>query len=162
MSSHSQQESSQQLNTGEQLLFILAEHRLCLPISAVSEVLSSTSLRPVPFAAPHIAGLVSVRSLAWPVIDLHNLLFCRAPINFDPTGCAYIALAEQQIVLAVDKVLGIEPLEPQECSPGNTALSITSELDFKSHEDLVFRQVSVDGLLSALTQAVDQTTDFTS
>ena len=148
--------SKEQTANQEQLLFTLAENALCLPIADVQEILSSQKLRSVPFAPPWLVGLVNVRSNAWPVINLYRLLSGNAQDSPDSSNddskspqTAYIALSQQQLVLAVDSVQGIKTLhESTEATLLSNALNAVCTSVFKNDEDQAFNQLSVAALFA--------------
>jgi chemotaxis signal transduction protein len=142
--------SNEQTANQEQLLFTIAEHAICIPISDVQEILSTQKLRSVPFAPSWLIGLINVRSEAWPVVDLHHLALPNSEVTPSGARAAFIALTRQQIVLAVDAVQEIKSLHASHGEKTANKLNDLYGTTFKDEEDKDFQQLSVEALLAQL------------
>ncbi|PNX53062.1 MAG: hypothetical protein BV458_06455 [Thermoplasmata archaeon M9B2D] len=55
-----------------------AEKRMSIPISAVKEITDAAAIMPLPGSPPHIRGLIQLRGVVIPVVDLSRLFGTRS------------------------------------------------------------------------------------
>lgn len=93
--------------------------RLCaLPLGPVRETMRALPLEAVPGMPPCLSGLAVIRGAPVPVLDLGRLLGGPAGAAESTGGTRYITLelAQRQVALAVDAVLGVRALDDVACA----------------------------------------------
>lgn len=102
----------------EVLKFKIPGMRLCAPLGNIIKVLPLMELQPVPAAPRYLRGLMNLHGRSIPVIDLAARLGYGGYIQF--TLETPILLCEHdglQTGLIVDKVIGVEMLDPDAWQP---------------------------------------------
>lgn len=88
--------------------------RLCaLPLGPVRETMRALPLEAVPGMPPFLSGLAVIRGAPVPVLDLARLLGTPAAAAGTLSEARYVTLelAQRQVALAVDAVLGVRALD---------------------------------------------------
>ncbi|KLU60400.1 chemotaxis protein CheW [Peptococcaceae bacterium CEB3] len=99
------------------VVFAVGQEEYGLPIEAVHEITRLGEVRPVPEAPPFVLGLINLRGMALPVIDLRVRFGLPVPEAADPgraSGNALVLVAEiagDPVGLAVDEVVEVTVLE---------------------------------------------------
>ena len=96
------------------IVFELSEHRYALPLSDVREVLAIPTIVPLPKAPPIVEGVVNIRGVVVPVMDIRALFRLPAQLPH-PADHLLVARAGARLVaLRVDRVLGLELMDPHD------------------------------------------------
>lgn len=92
------------------VFFTAASQTYALPAACVVQVLRMAAPTPVPGTPPHVRGVLNVRGLLVPVVDVRVKL--GAPPAPPRPGDHLIVAAEgnRRVALAVDRVLGVREL----------------------------------------------------
>lgn len=129
-----------------------------IDIMRIKEVIQAAPypIRPVPHAPPVIEGVITLRGVVIPVIDLRKRFGAGIDEELKPLNKLIIVSVKGRIVgLKVDKVLGELRVESDEVRPAPSMLSATSAgegEDFfsgvcKIDDDVVF-VVNLEGLIA--------------
>lgn len=99
------------------VVFRIDAQRCALELQGVERVLPMVLVSPLPGAPDVVAGVVSLHGLLLPVLDLGGR-FGLAPRAWDPSGRLLVARAPRRLVaVAVDEVLGVEPVDVGAVAP---------------------------------------------
>ncbi len=129
-----------------------------IDIMRIKEVIQAAPypIRPVPHAPPVIEGVITLRGVVIPVIDLRKRFGAAIDEELRPLNKLIIVSVKGRIVgLKVDKVLGELRVESDEVRPAPSMLSATSAGDgedffsgvCKIDDDVVF-VVNLEGLIA--------------
>ena len=84
------------------LVFGIAGEAFALPVATIHEVIDPLPVTPVPNAPPHAPGLINVRGIVTPVIDVRLRL--RIPPGRAPAGAGRIIVLELPVDGATTRV----------------------------------------------------------
>jgi chemotaxis signal transduction protein len=101
------------------LTFLLGDAVYGLDLVRLREIIKTRAPTEVPRTPPFIAGIISVRGLVIPVIDLRVRLSLPAR-NRDALRCLVVARGEDRFGLLVDQVLQVVSLAPSEIEANPT------------------------------------------
>ena len=110
------------------IVFELNEHRYALPLTDVREVLAIPTIVPLPKAPSIVEGVVNIRGVVVPVMDIRTRfrLPTRPP---HPADHLLVARAGARLVaLRVDRVLGLELMDPHDTQDAATITARTEYL----------------------------------
>ncbi len=100
--------------TREVLVFILGAEEFGVDILKVQEIRGFEKVTPIPAAPPYLKGIVNLRGVIVPVIDL-RLKFAMAEARYDATTVMIVLrLAGRVIGIVVDAVSDVVRLAPSE------------------------------------------------
>lgn len=89
----------------EFLAFQMAEESYALPLSTIREILKTPPITPVPRAAHHVLGILSVRGRITTVVDLRRRLSLDESVSDKHTRVLLVDAGESEIMgLLVDRV----------------------------------------------------------
>lgn len=101
--------------------FVPSGHEFALPALGIREVISPPPDRitPIPNASPLLLGVLNLRGRVIWVADIGQFLGEATPLNTDRAEIPVIAIEEQEIMvgLAVDRVVGMDWLVPEQMQP---------------------------------------------
>ncbi|MDO5528118.1 MAG: chemotaxis protein CheW [Paracoccus sp. (in: a-proteobacteria)] len=101
----------------ELLSFRLGEQEYCVDIMSVREIRGWTKATPLPFAPPHVRGVINLRGTVLPVVDL-SVRLGMAPISGEERNVIVVVSVEGQMAgLLVDAVSDIVSLRREEMQP---------------------------------------------
>lgn len=103
------------------LTFYLKDELFCLPIESIKEIIGSTKLTPVPMVPDFIKGIINLRGLVVPVIDL-SIRFGWAATEVSKRSCTVILELEHEeqkleIGIAIDSVNEVIELKQKDIGP---------------------------------------------
>jgi chemotaxis signal transduction protein len=101
------------------LTFLLADAVYGLDLVRLREIMKTRAPTEVPRTPPFIAGIISVRGMVIPVLDLRVRLSLPAR-NRDALRCLVVARGEDRFGLLVDQVLQVVTLAPSEIEANPT------------------------------------------
>jgi purine-binding chemotaxis protein CheW len=101
---------------GSWATFRLAHELFAVATENVHEVLTSQPLTPVPLAAPHVAGLLHLRGLVMPAIDLRRRLRLP-PATHGRNNIVVLKTADGFVGAIVDAVGDVLEIEADAWSP---------------------------------------------
>jgi purine-binding chemotaxis protein CheW len=105
------------------VVFCLGDTEYALPVDVVLQMESFSGATAVPGAPPYVAGIVSVRGLVVPVIDL-RIRFGLPPAALTPdTRIIVTCSQDRKVALLVDKAREVLKLNEQEHQPAAGAIS---------------------------------------
>ncbi len=126
-------------------VFELGSMPLALRIDALREVLPATDIRPMPCVSPHVAGVLDMRGVPLPVLDLGRLF--ERPGETAPAVVVVVAHAGKLLGLLADRVLDVCHVPPE------TLSAMASETGRPSLASAAFPAPGCDGLVSVLSPA---------
>ena len=98
--------------SGSRTLIVGVQTRLCaLPLVHVMETMRPLPIEPIAGAPPFVLGVSIVRGVPTPVVDLAIVLGARGGV---PGRFVTIRLANRQVALSVDAILGIRDLDDEQ------------------------------------------------
>jgi purine-binding chemotaxis protein CheW len=97
------------------------------PLSAVREILMPPPLTEVPRAASHLLGVISVRGQIVTLVDLPRMLNLEAQERRPPGRVLLVDNGEEVIGVAVDRVIQVSPLFPDQIEFASTMSAELSE-----------------------------------
>lgn len=98
------------------LVFALGEETYAARLQELGEVRAGLSRTPVPEAPEELLGLVNLRGEICPVLDLARLLGVEG-VSRENDVILFLRHAEPRLGLAVERVLGVETVHPEEMAP---------------------------------------------
>ncbi|WBU54556.1 chemotaxis protein CheW [Paracoccus sp. SCSIO 75233] len=98
----------------ELLSFRVQDQEYCVDIMSVREIRGWTVATPLPFAPPHIKGVINLRGTVLPVVDLSARLGMRAIEPADRNVIIVVSLDGNPAGLLVDAVSDILTVSPAE------------------------------------------------
>lgn len=110
---HAEAASALDLHAGRQLVFRMLGQRYSIPLDLVKEVAEYREPTPLPLPRQHIAGYVSFRGEALPLLDRLSLLACEAETaaSYQPSKLVILEVRGEACALAVDHLEHIMDLE---------------------------------------------------
>ena len=108
----------------EQLvIFKMAEESYGVDIGRVQSITQMQEITHVPRASQHVEGVINLRGVVMPVIDLRKR-FGLPPLSEGEEGVIVIVeLAEQQVGIVVDKVTDVEKVAEELIEPPSAMVS---------------------------------------
>ena len=110
-------ETSAPLREIEMLGFRLGDEEYAVMIDAVKEVLTFRELTPVPNAPDYVLGVMALRGLVLPVIDLCKRLGLPAGKRDERSRIIVVSVNDEDAGLHVDRVTGVVRLSPDAVRP---------------------------------------------
>lgn len=98
--------------TAGYVLFRLAERRFAAPLDDISEIVRLTGLEPLPGAEPPLAGVINVRGIPLPVLDI------RADGSASQGDVLVMSVDGDAVGVAVDEVCAV--LSPEDLPDGES------------------------------------------
>ncbi|MFI0396097.1 chemotaxis protein CheW [Paracoccus jiaweipingae] len=121
----------------ELLSFRLGDQEYCIDIMSVREIRGWSPATPVPYAPPHLCGVINLRGTVMPVIDL-SLRLGMSPVEANETSVIVIVSVRNHAVgLIVDAVSDI-------ISVPTAGLSMPAEMTAEIHSDYLSALTLVD------------------
>jgi purine-binding chemotaxis protein CheW len=105
------------------VVFCLGQTEYALPVDVVLQMESFSSATVVPGAPPYVAGIVSVRGLVVPVIDLRIRFGLPAAAVTPDTRIIVTSSQERRVALLVDKAREVLKLNEQDHQPAAGVIS---------------------------------------
>lgn len=101
----------------DMIAFWIGNEEYCIPVTSIREIRSWTPTTPLPHAPSFMLGVVNLRGIVLPIVDL-AARFGYAPTVPTPRHAIMIAEAGGEIVgLLVDGVSGIMPVTNDQVQP---------------------------------------------
>ena len=101
------------MGASDQFLVCRIGERLCaLPIAHVSETMRPLAVSPLPGTEPFVLGAAVVRGETVPVVDARLLL--GEPKRIRPGRLVSLRVGDRRAALAVDEVIGVRTLAPEQ------------------------------------------------
>ena len=98
--------------------FQLGNEKYGIDIMDVREIVGLKQIRPIPNAPPYVAGILNLRGVIYPVIDLHKRFqIDKADLSEDDkllSGFVIIDVNRMQIGIIIDKVLRVVNIDSSE------------------------------------------------
>lgn len=91
----------------ELMSFLVGEQEFCVDIMAVREIRGWTASTPLPHAPEHVLGVINLRGVVLPVIDLKARLGLGASVPTSAHVIMVVCVDQLQIGLLVDAVCDI-------------------------------------------------------
>ncbi len=102
---------------------VTSGQEFALPAVGIREVMSllSSQITPIPNTSPLLLGTLNLRGQAVWVADLGQFLDNLTPLKIDRSEISIIAIEDQEVVvgLAVDRIVGMDWLEPNQLQVSN-------------------------------------------
>ncbi len=121
------------------VVFWLGGERYALPLSAVQEIQQIVEPRPVPDASPALVGMIDVRGVVVPVIELRELLGLAPTEHGIDTPMVLAWVRGHLTALIVDEVDDVAELSPESLQPPSPMYALADRMIgiFRSGDDLV-------------------------
>ena len=136
--------------TREVLVFVLGKEEYGVDILKVQEIRGYEKVTPIPAAPAYLKGVVNLRGIIVPVIDL-RIKFGMADPKYDSfTVVIILRLATRVIGMVVDGVSDVMELHAAEIQPAPDMGSLLAEsflLEIATHDDRMVMLVDIDKLL---------------
>lgn len=133
MNMHTDTESAET----ELLSFRLGDQEYCINIMSVREIRGWSPATPVPYAPPHLCGVINLRGTVMPVIDL-SLRLGMAAVDADENSVIVIvSVRDYAVGLIVDAVSDI-------VSVPTSSLTMPAEMTSEVHSDYLSALSLVD------------------
>jgi purine-binding chemotaxis protein CheW len=107
---------------GKYLTFFLGEEEYGVDVLFVQEIISMVSITHVPQTPPFVKGVINLRGLVIPVVDL-RLKFNMEERKYDKKTCIMVVEIngpddkKQSMGLIIDKISEVLTIEPEEVDP---------------------------------------------
>ncbi len=99
------------------LTFVVENQIYGLSIQNVNGIIQMQEITPVPELPPHVKGVINMRGIVVPIIDV-NLRFGKAEQTYNERTCIIILETEQGYVgIIVDAVREVMEIPPENISP---------------------------------------------
>ncbi len=99
------------------LTFKISQQRLALPIDKVREVIRNIPVSPAPSWTGLLHGIIHIRGVVIPVMDLRIVLGTEQPIDTTKTRIIIVEMLERSAGFIVDEVDDIVPLKQEQLIP---------------------------------------------
>ena len=99
------------------LTFKIAQQRLALPIDKVREVIRNVPVSPAPSWTGLLHGIIHIRGMVIPVMDLRLVLGTDPPVGTSKTRIIIVEMLERSAGFIVDEVDDIVPLKQEQLIP---------------------------------------------
>ncbi|MDO5622026.1 MAG: chemotaxis protein CheW [Paracoccus sp. (in: a-proteobacteria)] len=114
----------------ELLSFRLGDQEYCIEIMAVREIRGWTPATPIPYAPPHLCGVINLRGTVLPVLDLAQRLGMPPVQTTDTAVIIIVSVRDCSVGLLVDAVSDI-------VSVPTANLQIPPEMPSDAHADFL-------------------------
>ncbi|MBN1699700.1 MAG: chemotaxis protein CheW [Spirochaetales bacterium] len=98
--------------------FQLGSEKYGIDIMDVKEIVGMIDIRPIPNAPPYVAGILNLRSIIYPIIDLHKRFHIKkAELSDDDkllSGYIIIDVAGTQLGIIIDRVSRVVSIEQKQ------------------------------------------------
>jgi purine-binding chemotaxis protein CheW len=91
-------------DAGDVLVFTVAESRCAVPLATVLEVARAVAITPLPTAPTIVEGVIDVRGVVVPVVDVRSRLGLPAVANHPDQRLLVVWAGERLVALRVDEV----------------------------------------------------------
>jgi purine-binding chemotaxis protein CheW len=102
---------------GSWATFRLAHELFAVATETVHEVLTNQPLTPVPLAPPHVVGLLHLRGLVMPAIDLRRRLRLPRAVDGRPGNVVVLKTVDGFVGVIVDAIGDVLEIEADRWSP---------------------------------------------
>ncbi|NUM35672.1 MAG: purine-binding chemotaxis protein CheW [Candidatus Brocadiae bacterium] len=99
------------------LTFRISQQRLALPIDKVREVIRNVPVMPAPAWTGLLHGIIHIRGMVIPVMDLRLVLGSEPSIDTSKTRIVIVEMLERSAGFIVDEVDDIIPLKQEQLIP---------------------------------------------
>ncbi len=103
--------------TLEIIAFHLGEQQFCIRTTAIREIRGWAAATPLPHAPPDVLGVMNLRGLVIPVIDLAAKLGVRSATHTDRSAIVVAEIGDNIIGLVVDRVSDILSIGSDQIQP---------------------------------------------
>ena len=103
--------------TLEIIAFHLGEQQFCIRTTAIREIRGWAAATPLPHAPPDVLGVMNLRGLVIPVIDLAAKLGVRSATHTDRSAIVVAEIGDNIIGLVVDRVSDILSIASDQIQP---------------------------------------------
>jgi purine-binding chemotaxis protein CheW len=101
--------------------FQLGKEKYGIDIMDVNEIVGMRPVRPVPNVPPYVSGIIKLRNMIFPIIDLHKRFHIeRAELSDDDkllSGFVIIRAGNMVIGIIIDKVSRVVAIDPLQIQP---------------------------------------------
>ncbi|MBN2441137.1 MAG: purine-binding chemotaxis protein CheW [Spirochaetales bacterium] len=101
--------------------FQLGNEKYGIDIMDVKEIVGIRPIRPIPNVPPYVAGILKIRRMIFPIIDLHKRFHIdKADLSEDDkllSGFVIINVSHTQIGIIIDKVSRVISIDPASIQP---------------------------------------------
>lgn len=105
------------------VVFAVADAEYALPVDAVLQMETFAGATPVPGVPPYVAGIVTLRGLVVPVLDL-RIRFGLSPAEATlDTRIVVTKFEERTVALRVDKAREVLKLDPEKHQPAPSVIN---------------------------------------
>lgn len=102
---------------GQHLTFALGDQEYGIDLLRVQEIKGFTAITPIPRTPPHIKGVINLRGVVVPVMDL-RLKFGMDPIEYNKfTVIVLVTFADKVLGIVVDAVQDVLTLAGEQIQP---------------------------------------------
>lgn len=112
------------------LCFLVGGRTFAIDIMGIREILRNQRLTPVPRTPAHVAGVLNLRGLMIPVVDVHELLIGGPnPLSRDEMKWVVVQARGNTAGLLVDQVLDVVNVRPEGLTPVPGGFGLTGSRD---------------------------------
>lgn len=134
--------------------FRLAGQLYGLPIDVVREIQQLAELLPLPDDDPALVGLIELRGLVIPVLDLRTLVGLEVGAYTLETPMVFCQVGDRQVCLIVDSVEDVVDLPPEGVQPASAIYTLADRmLGTVRLEQGVLMLLDIDKLIPAAAVA---------
>jgi len=98
--------------------FLLGEEKYGVDIMDVKEIVRTREIRPIPNCPPYVAGILNLRGIIIPIIDLHRRFQLRSAAQDDEeallSGIMVIDIDGMELGIFIDRILRVVAIEAKE------------------------------------------------
>ncbi|MGV2114403.1 chemotaxis protein CheW [Agrobacterium salinitolerans] len=91
----------------EIIAFHLGDQQFCIKTTSIREIRGWAAATPLPHAPPHVLGVMNLRGVVIPIIDLAARLGVRGSIDTNRSAIVVAEVGQSMIGLVVDRVSDI-------------------------------------------------------
>jgi purine-binding chemotaxis protein CheW len=111
---------------GKLIVFRLGQQAFAIDIGAVAEVGELTEITRVPLAPGFVEGVIDVRGIVLPLIDLRQRFGIAAEVNTGDARIIQVVMGQRQLGFVVDAVTEILPYDPAKIEPPRDVMASVS------------------------------------
>lgn len=111
---------------GKLIVFRLGQQAFAIDIGAVAEVGELTEITRVPLAPGFVEGVIDVRGIVLPLIDLRQRFGIAAEENTGDARIVQVVMGQRQLGFVVDAVTEILPYDPAKIEPPRDVMASVS------------------------------------
>lgn len=117
------EDDSQDDNPLKVVEFLLGQETYAFEAHYVREIYRLKDLTPLPCTPPHVLGIINVRGLMLPVIDVRTLLHLSHDTTTDRDAVVIIHGGEKEVGVLTDGTLGVRALSHRDVHPAPATLT---------------------------------------